>query len=119
MPFQPAQTPHPILEVIGIPLLKLPALAFDCGCRTIAELQAEVDAAVLHLYGLDREQSEWLIDSFTVLRKYEEAAPEKGGHEEFRTKRLALEYYDLMAEAMRTGTSYESPISPPRSGAFA
>lgn len=78
-----------------------------------AELQAEMDGAVLHLYGLDREQSEWLIESFTVLRKYEEATPENGGCGEFRTKRLVLEYYDLMAEAKKHGTAYESPISPP------
>ena len=31
------------------------------------QIQAEIDGAVLHLYGLDRAQSEWLIDSFTVL----------------------------------------------------
>jgi hypothetical protein len=28
-------------------------------------LQAEIDAAVLHLYGLNRTQAEWLLDSFT------------------------------------------------------
>jgi len=35
-------------------------------------LQAEIDAAVIHLYGLNRTQAEWLLDSFTVLQKYEE-----------------------------------------------
>jgi hypothetical protein len=76
-------------------------------------LQCEIDAAVLHLYGLDRTQSEWLLDSFTVLRKYEEAPPEKGGHGEFLTKRLVLEYYDLMDSARRGGSVYASPIDPP------
>ncbi len=42
-------------------------------------LQAEIDAAVLHLYGLSRPQAEWILDSFTVLRKYEER-----DHGEFR-----------------------------------
>ena len=32
---------------------------------------------------------------------------------EYRTKRAILEMYDAMAEAMRAGTAYESPISPP------
>jgi hypothetical protein len=78
-----------------------------------AEIQAEVDAAVLHLYGLDRGQAEWLIDSFTVLRKYEERPPDKGGHGEFRTRRLVLGYYDAMQAAIDTGIPYATPIDPP------
>src|SRR3546814_9898797 len=35
-------------------------------------LQAEIDALALHIYGLDRDEAQWLIDSFAVLRKYEE-----------------------------------------------
>jgi hypothetical protein len=73
-----------------------------------AEIQAEIDAAVLHLYRLDRSQAEWLIDSFTVLRKYEER-----DHGEFRTKRLVLGYYDLMQTAIDAGIPYASPIDPP------
>jgi hypothetical protein len=73
-----------------------------------ATIKAEIDAAVLHLYGLDRAQAEWLIDSFTVLRKYEER-----DHNEFRTKRLVLEAYDAMQQSMTDGTPYETPIDPP------
>ena len=71
-------------------------------------LQAELDAAVLHLYGLDRQQAEWILDSFTVLRKYEER-----DHEEFRTKRLVLAAYDAMADAKKLGTAYKTPLDPP------
>jgi hypothetical protein len=71
-------------------------------------LQAEIDAAVLHLYGLTRDQSEWLLDSFTVLRKYEER-----DHREFRTKRLVLEIYDALVEARRTGFPYHTRLLPP------
>jgi hypothetical protein len=70
-------------------------------------LEAEIDAAVLHLYGLNRAQAEWLLDSFTVLRKYEE-----GDHGEFRTKRVVLEIYDEIAEAKRTGRAYQSRLNP-------
>lgn len=73
-----------------------------------AHLQAEIDAAVMHLYKLSREQAEWIIDSFTVLRKYEEA-----DHGEFRTKRMVMEIYDAMAEAMKEGRAYQSPLDPP------
>ncbi|WP_137157410.1 N-6 DNA methylase [Rhizobium sp. FKL33] len=71
-------------------------------------IQAEIDAAMLHLYGLSREQSEWVLNSFTVLRKYEER-----DHGEFQTKRLVLAVYDAMAEAKEAGTAYVSPLSPP------
>jgi hypothetical protein len=71
-------------------------------------IQAEIDAAMLHLYELNREQVEWVLDSFTVLRKYEER-----GHNEFRTKRLVLAAYDAMAKAKELGTAYVTPISPP------
>jgi hypothetical protein len=73
-----------------------------------AILQADIDAAVMHLYGLSREQSEWILDSFTVLRKFEES-----DHDEFRTKRLVLAAYDEMAEAKRQGTIYSTSLDPP------
>lgn len=79
---------------------------WDASRRT--GLQAEVDAAILHLYGLDRMQADWLLDSFTVLRKYEER-----DHGEFRTKRLVLTAYDAMARAKASGTAYQPPLSPP------
>lgn len=71
-------------------------------------LQAELDAFILHVFELNRAQVEWLIDSFTVLRKYEER--DLG---EFQTKRLVLERYDAMAEAIRAGQPYQTPLDPP------
>lgn len=71
-------------------------------------IQAEIDAAMLHLYGLNIEQADWILDSFTVLRKYEER-----DHGEFRTKRLVLTAYDSMAKAKEQGTAYVTPLSPP------
>lgn len=70
-------------------------------------IQAEIDAAMMLLYGLDKEQAVWVLDSFTVLRKYEER-----DHGEFRTKRLVLNAYDSMADAKEAGTAYQSPLSP-------
>lgn len=71
-------------------------------------LQAEIDAAAMHLYELTKSQAEWVLDSFTVLRKYEER-----DHEEFRTKRLVLAAYDAMARAKQLGIAYETTLSPP------
>jgi hypothetical protein len=70
-------------------------------------LQAEIDAALLHLYGLNRTQAEWLLDSFAVLRKYEES--DLG---EFRTKRLVLEIYDEIAKAKQTNQAYPTRLNP-------
>lgn len=71
-------------------------------------LQAEIDAFALHLYRLNRDDAEWLLDSFAVLRKYEER-----DHSEFRTKRLVLEIYDEMARARASGAVYQTRLSPP------
>lgn len=70
-------------------------------------LQAEIDAAVLHLYGLSKVQAEWLLDSFMVLRKYEER-----DHNEFRTKRIVLEIYEEMAAAKQAGRAYQTRLNP-------
>lgn len=72
-----------------------------------AILQAEIDAAMLHLYNLDRSQAEWLLDSFTVLRKYEER-----DYDEFRTKRMVLEVYDAMAAARSENVVYKTSLVP-------
>ena len=71
-------------------------------------IRAELDAAMMHVYGLQRDETEQVLDSFPVLRKYEER-----DHGEFRTKRLVLEYYDAMTTAAETGQPYETPIDPP------
>ena len=72
-----------------------------------AQLIAELDAAMLHLYGLDRDDAQHVLDSFPVLRKYEER--DIG---EFRTKRLVLTEYDAMSRAAESGIPYRSPLNP-------
>jgi hypothetical protein len=72
-----------------------------------AAIQAEIDAAIMHLYGLTPAQVEWLLDTFTVLQKYEEA--EFG---EFRTKRAVLEIYTEMTKAKRDGRAYQTRLQP-------
>lgn len=67
-------------------------------------LRADLDAAFLHVYGLTRSESEHVLDSFPVVRKYEER-----DHGEYQTRRLVLEAYDRMATAIaRGGTGWES-----------
>ena len=71
-------------------------------------IQAEIDAALLHLYDLDKKQAEWILNSFTVLRKYEER--DHGG---FRTKQLVMAAYDAMEKAKEVDTVYETLLIPP------
>lgn len=76
-----------------------------------ATLRADLDAAFLHLYGLDRTDSEHILESFFVVRKYEER--DLG---EYRTKRLVLEAYDRMAEAIANGGEGWKPLADPPAG---
>ena len=92
----------------GTPGVTDPGPAFRWMPDRRAQLQAEVEAAMMHVYGLDRADAEHVLDSFPIVRKYEER-----DHGEFRTKRLVLAAYDAMTEAAATGVPYESPLDPP------
>ena len=59
----------------------------DTGDR--AQLRAEIDAYVAHLYGLTRDEFAYILDTFPVLKRKEEQA-----FGEFMSKRKCLEEYD-------------------------
>ncbi len=81
---------------------------FRWDARRRADIQAEIDALMFHLFGLERAEVSYVLDSFTVMSRHEQR--DLG---EFRTRRLVLERYDQMALAAASGGHYESPISPP------
>ncbi|MGE4361170.1 MAG: DNA methyltransferase [Mycolicibacterium sp.] len=82
---------------------------FQWNANRRALLRADLDASFLHIYGLHREEAEHVLDSFRVVRKYEEK-----DFGEYRTKRLVLEAYDRMAEAIANGgTGWKSLADPP------
>ncbi len=68
-------------------------------------LRTEVDAAMFHLYGIERVDVDYIRETFPIVKRKDVAA-----HGEYRTKRLILEIYDQMADAIRTGTPYSSPF---------
>jgi hypothetical protein len=72
------------------------------------QLRAELEAAILHLYGLTRDDVEHVLDSFPVVSRYEER-----DFGEFRTRRLVLAAYDAMTAAAETGVPFVSPLDPP------
>ncbi len=65
----------------------------DTGDR--AQLRAEIDAYVAHLYGISREDFSYILDTFPVLQRKEEAA-----FGEFISKRKCLEEYDRIAQIL-------------------
>lgn len=71
-----------------------------------ALLRADLDAGFLHIYGLDRDEAEHVLDSFPVVRKYEER-----DFGEYRTKRLVLEAYERMSEAIANGGKGWKPLA--------
>ena len=71
-------------------------------------LRAELDAAFFHLYGIERDDVDYIMDTFPIVRRKDEAA-----HGEYRTKRLILERYDALAEAAASGTEYQTVLDPP------
>jgi hypothetical protein len=108
-------------------------LRWDDGRRFL--LRCELDAAFFHLYLPADMNSEWrmangetpgqvaelkkhfprprravdyVLDTFHSVKRKDE---EKFG--EYRTKRVTLEIYDALAEAMRTGQPYKSRLDPP------
>lgn len=73
-----------------------------------AVLRAELDALFFHLYGIERDDVNYILETFPIVKRKDEA---KFG--EYRTKRLILEIYDEMAEAERSGTKYRTRLDPP------
>jgi len=66
----------------------------DTGDR--AQLRAEIDAYVAHLYGLSRDDFAYILDTFPVLKKKEEKA-----FGEFMSRRKCLEEYDRIERIMK------------------
>ncbi|MGH7573258.1 MAG: Eco57I restriction-modification methylase domain-containing protein, partial [Gemmatimonadota bacterium] len=73
-----------------------------------SSLKAELDAAFFHLYGIERRNAAYILDTFPIVKRKDEAK-----YGEYRTKRLILEVYDRIAEAIRPGAPYQTILDPP------
>lgn len=71
-------------------------------------LRAELDAAFFHLYGVARDDVDYIMETFPIVKRKDVAE-----HGEYRTKRLILEIYDAMRDAIDTGRPYETIVDPP------
>jgi hypothetical protein len=95
----------------------LKGFAKDCGyCgppfRWDAErrflLRCELDAAYFHLYSIARDDVDYIMETFPIVKRKDEAS-----FVEYRTKRIILEVYDAMQRAFDTGELYRSLLDPP------
>jgi len=90
-------------------------------------LRCELDAAYFHLYlgtpeewqekgtkelldyfSTPRDAVDYIMETFPIVKRKDIQK-----YEEYRTKRVILEIYDEMAEAMRTGKPYQTRLDPP------
>ncbi|WP_433827720.1 Eco57I restriction-modification methylase domain-containing protein [Actinoplanes sp. CA-015351] len=83
-----------------------PPFVWDRARRTT--LRAELDAAYFHLYAVTRDDVDYIMNTFKVVRERDEKA-----YGEYRTKRMILEIFDAMQEATVTGVPYVTTLDPP------
>ena len=72
-----------------------------------AILRGELDGAFFHLYGVNRDDAEYILDTFPLVHRTDVAE-----HGEERTRRLVLEAYDGLAKASQTGERFNSTLDP-------
>ena len=72
------------------------------------QLRCELDAAFFHLYGISRDNVQYIMETFPIVRRKDEAQ-----HGSYRTKDTILDLYDALADAQRTGQPFVSTIDPP------
>jgi len=71
-------------------------------------MRCELDAAYFHLYGISADDAAYIMGTFPIVKRKDESA-----HGTYRTKEKILEIYHQMAESIKSGTPYETQLSPP------
>ena len=79
------------------------------------QIRCELDATYFHLYGIARDDVDYIMETFPIVKRKDEAQ-----HGEYRTRRVILEMYDAMQRAIDTSEPYQSrldqPPGPPANG---
>jgi SAM-dependent methyltransferase len=71
-------------------------------------LRAELDACFFQLYGIERNDVEYVMSTFPVVCRRDEVV-----HGDYRTARLILECYDALDKAVDNGQPYQTILDPP------
>lgn len=71
-------------------------------------IKCELDATFFHLYGLARDDVEYILDTFPIVKRNDEKI-----YGEHRTARTIIRIYDAMAEAIAgaaAAAAYKTPL---------
>jgi len=71
-------------------------------------LRCELDAAYFHLYGIARDDMDYIMETFSIVKRNDIKQ-----YGDFHTKRMILDIYDRMQQAMDTGEPYQTLLDPP------
>jgi hypothetical protein len=71
-------------------------------------IRSELDAAYFQLYRISRDEADYIMETFPIVKRKDEDI-----YGDYRTKRVILEIYDAMAQAMATSQPYQSRLDPP------
>jgi hypothetical protein len=63
--------------------------------NTATSLRAELDALMFHIYGISKDDVDYILETFPIVKRKDEAA-----YGEYRTKRLILEKYDELGRTL-------------------
>jgi hypothetical protein len=88
--------------------LYLPAEANGCWHRAQGETEEDL-ARLKASFPTPRDAVAYIMDTFPIVRRKDE----KKYDGDYRSKRVILEIYDAMAEAIRTGQPYQNRLDPP------
>lgn len=72
------------------------------------QIRCELDAAFFHLYRIERDDVDYIMETFPIVKRKDVAK-----YGSYRTKERILAIYDEMAECIAKGTEWVSPLDPP------
>jgi hypothetical protein len=99
----PPASVHPLARDLGY---DGPPFRWDPERRFL--IRCELDAAFFHLYGIERDDVDYIMETFPIVKRKDEAR-----FGSYRTKDTILDIYDAMQRAMDTGESYRTILRPP------
>ncbi len=71
-------------------------------------IRCELDAAFFHLYGIERDDVDYIMETFPIVKKRDVLK-----YDDYHTKLVILDIYDKMKTAMDTGEPYQTLLDPP------
>ena len=68
-------------------------------------IRCELDAAYFHLYGIERDDVDYIMDTFPIVKRKDEAT-----YGSYLTKETIIAIYDQMNESIQFGQAYQTVL---------